>query len=87
MSELLSDVHLLSQCLVSVRLEPGLDWMNHRAFQRCCKQTEIALEGQGRLLIRPSGTEPVLRIMVESADSTTSKAHADLLIASLKSHA
>ena len=85
LSDMLSDVHLLSQCLVSVRLDPSLDWQTHRPFQLCCEQTQTALNGSGRLLIRPSGTEPVLRIMVESPDPQISQAHADALIAALNS--
>jgi len=49
-----------------------------------CKQAESALAGKGRLLIRPSGTEPLLRIMVESPDMQTSQHQAALLSDALK---
>ena len=78
-SSLLSDLSLMSQCLVNVKLQSGVDWKNHHAFQLACKQAESALAGQGRLLVRPSGTEPLLRIMVESPDMQTSQYHAALL--------
>lgn len=84
MADMLSGVEMMSQCLLNVRLEPGTDWKNHSAFQRCCKETESALSGRGRVLIRPSGTEPVLRIMVETPDRQTSQHHAELLSLSLK---
>ncbi len=84
MTALLSGVEMMAQCLVNVKLQADIDWKTHAVFQRTCKETEAALNGRGRILIRPSGTEPVLRIMVESPDMQTSQHHADLLIQSLK---
>ena len=83
-AQLLAGVQLLSQTLLNVKLASGLDWKNHAGFQACCRETEVALHGRGRLLIRPSGTEPVLRIMVEAADEATSMKYANQLCESLK---
>jgi len=83
-ADMLSELELMAQCLVNVKLQAGVDWKNHPAFQLACKQAESALAGKGRLLIRPSGTEPLLRIMVESPDMQTSQHHAELLSQSLK---
>ena len=83
-ADLLSELSLMAQCLVNVKLQPGVDWKNHQAFQIACKQAESALAGKGRLLIRPSGTEPLLRIMVESPDMQTSQHQAALLSDALK---
>ena len=84
MTEMLSGVDMMAQCLVNVKLQAGTDWKTHAAFLRSRQETEAALNGRGRILIRPSGTEPVLRIMVESPDMQTSQHHADLLSQSLK---
>ena len=84
LSQLLSRVQLLSQTLLNVRLAPDVDWKNHAAFQACCRETEIALKGQGRVLIRPSGTEPVLRIMVEATDEKISRKYAEQLCLALE---
>jgi phosphoglucosamine mutase len=83
-AQILSDVELFSQTLLSVKLDPELDWKNHAGFIACCHDAELALKGKGRLLIRPSGTEPVLRIMVEAMDSATSEALAHQLKSSLQ---
>jgi phosphoglucosamine mutase len=78
-SELLADVHLLPQRLLNVRLTSDLNWREHRDFQAALKQTEQRLGKNGRVLIRPSGTEPVLRIMVEAIDQLTADSNAQAL--------
>ncbi len=58
------------QCLVNVRLpRRGLDLAGHPRVQEACRGAEASLAGEGRVLLRPSGTEPVLRVMVEGADA------------------
>ncbi|MCH2240678.1 MAG: phosphoglucosamine mutase [Aquabacterium sp.] len=59
-------VQLMPQELVNVRLADGVDWRTHAGLQVQKQAAERALAGKGRVLIRPSGTEPVLRIMVEA---------------------
>ncbi len=75
----LSDLALLPQTLVNVRLSSGVDWQNHAGFQRAQAQVNQRLSGQGRMLIRPSGTEPLLRIMVEHADEALARESAQAL--------
>ena len=82
-AQMLSDVHMWSQTLLNVKLPPGLDWKNHPSFQACHEQAKASLGEKGRVLIRPSGTEPVLRIMVEAADEHTSQHFAHQLKLSL----
>ncbi|RMD79691.1 MAG: phosphoglucosamine mutase [Gammaproteobacteria bacterium] len=58
------------QCLVNVRLpRRGLDLAGHPRVDAACREAEARLAGEGRVLLRPSGTEPVLRVMVEGADA------------------
>ena len=64
----LAAVTLYPQTLVNVRLGAGVDWRAHDGFARARVAAERELDGSGRLLVRPSGTEPVLRIMVEHAE-------------------
>jgi phosphoglucosamine mutase len=78
-SELLKEVKLFPQSLLNVRLAPDVDWRAHQAFQTAIKQTEQRLGQNGRVLIRPSGTEPVLRIMVEAMDQSTAESSAQAL--------
>lgn len=66
---LTADLTLLPQTLVNKRIPAGYDWQNDEPFNRAVEQSKLALEGRGRVLIRPSGTEPLLRIMVEADDS------------------
>ena len=71
LAQCLSKVSLSSQCLVNVRLQANVDWQTHASFQTLKSDIETSLGPQGRVLIRPSGTEPVLRIMVEALDAST----------------
>lgn len=65
LGEQLQAVQLFSQTLLNVKLPPGLDWKSHAGFAQARAEAEHQINGSGRILIRPSGTEPVLRIMVE----------------------
>ena len=44
--------------------------MSHEPMQKAVADAEAQLQGRGRVLIRPSGTEPLLRVMVEADDKT-----------------
>lgn len=61
-----SDWQPYPQTLINVRLKGKQDWKT--ASQALLAQAEAALDGHGRVVLRPSGTEPVVRVMVE-ADS------------------
>ncbi len=56
---------LYPQVLINVRVPQDFDWAANAAIRRAQKDAERALDGRGRVLLRPSGTEPVLRVMVE----------------------
>ncbi len=68
-AELLRDVVLYPQTLVNVRLQPGQDWKRHAPLQAAIHAEEAQLGARGRILIRASGTEPLLRVMVEADDA------------------
>ncbi|NDU91915.1 MAG: phosphoglucosamine mutase, partial [Ferrovum sp.] len=77
-------VSLYPQTLLNVQLPPGLDWKTHPGFAQARAAAEGSLNGCGRVLIRPSGTEPVLRIMVEHADAQVGEQTARELADSLR---
>jgi phosphoglucosamine mutase len=65
LAELTADLVLYPQVLVNVKVARGFDWQSHPSIAKAQKEVEQALDGRGRVLLRPSGTEPVLRVMVE----------------------
>jgi len=72
-AELLSGLTLFPQTLLNVRLAPGADWRSNERLTRVRAQVEQELADQGRVLIRPSGTEPALRVMVEARDEVLAR--------------
>ena len=84
LSELLKGLRLFPQCLLNVRIKPGLDWAQHAALRQAQADVEHELAGAGRILIRASGTEPVLRIMVEAGDEALAQRCAQKIAASLE---
>lgn len=68
LGELCRDLALYPQELVNVRVVKGFDWQKEPAIVRAKGDAERALGANGRVLLRPSGTEPVLRVMVEGKD-------------------
>jgi phosphoglucosamine mutase len=68
MAQLLNGIELFPQTLINVRLTPGQDWKSNISLQATTKQVEAELGDNGRVLIRASGTEPLVRVMVEARD-------------------
>ncbi len=83
LSELLKGVDLYPQHMINVKVGPGIDWSSHAGLQQARAQVEHQLQGRGRVLIRPSGTEPVLRIMVEAPHMALAQESAQQLARSL----
>ncbi|MDP1885293.1 phosphoglucosamine mutase [Polaromonas sp.] len=77
LAQLLSDVTLFPQTLINVRLQPGQDWKSSAALADMSRTVETELGDSGRLLIRASGTEPLLRVMVEARDAAQALACAE----------
>jgi phosphoglucosamine mutase len=84
LSQLLEGVKLFPQTLVNVRLSAGQDWRQNRVLAEETQRIEGELGGQGRILIRASGTEPVLRVMVEARDPAQAKQSAERLAAAAR---
>ena len=66
---LLRDITLYPQTLVNVRLNPRQDWKHHAPLQDAIQAVEQELGDRGRVLIRASGTEPLVRVMVEADEA------------------
>jgi len=64
------------QCSASVEQALHEEVMRNRRVQETIKQLERSYRGKGRLLVRPSGTEPAIRIMTEHTDAKTAQADA-----------
>ena len=87
LAAMLADVTLFPQILLNVRLGSLADLASWPKNKRLADETlavEAELAGQGRVLIRASGTEPVLRVMVESRDARHGRALAERLAAAAK---
>ena len=69
LAELLADVTLFPQILLNVRLKPGQDWKASPRLAEVTQAVEAELGNTGRVLIRASGTEPLVRVMVEARDA------------------
>jgi len=79
LSELTADLVLLPQALVNAKVDRGFDWKSCTPLVEEVSAVERELSGAGRILIRPSGTEPVLRVMVEAAEAEIAEAMAHRL--------
>ena len=84
MAQLLADVVLFPQTLINVRLSPGQDWKSNNAMQAATKEVEAELGDAGRVLIRASGTEPLVRVMVEARSAGQAQASAQRIADTLK---
>jgi len=74
LAELLADVTLFPQILINVRLKAGQNWEASPHLTDTTRAVEAELGDTGRVLIRASGTEPLVRVMVEARDAAQAKA-------------
>ncbi|MEO8153441.1 MAG: phosphoglucosamine mutase [Rhizobacter sp.] len=79
LAELLAPVMLFPQVLINVKLKPGQDWKTTVGLAEAQTQAQRELGNNGRLLIRPSGTEPLVRVMVEARDAAQAQSCAERL--------
>ncbi|MFG6457904.1 phosphoglucosamine mutase [Roseateles sp. BYS96W] len=83
LAQQLAGVTLFPQTLINVRLQPGQDWKSSRRLAEVQAAVTAELAGKGRVLIRASGTEPLLRVMVEASDAGLAQRCAQRLVDAL----
>jgi phosphoglucosamine mutase len=84
LAQQLSEVTLFPQVLINVRLQPGQDWKGNSALAQAQREVSGELGNTGRVLIRPSGTEPLVRVMVEARDAAQAQTCAQRLANTLQ---
>lgn len=84
LAELLGALPLYPQTMINVRVAAGFDWQQQAAVKLAVAEAESRLGNRGRVLLRPSGTEPVLRVMVEAEDGAASRREAEGIAAVVK---
>ena len=84
LSQLCEDLHIFPQVLKNVRVHSKPEALNDPAVQAAVEAAAEALGDSGRILVRQSGTEPVIRVMVEAATEAACHHHVDAVIAVLR---
>ncbi|HEY5366503.1 MAG TPA: phosphoglucosamine mutase [Casimicrobiaceae bacterium] len=79
LAEATATLSLFPQHLINVPLRRGVDWRADGEVAKAERAAVSALGSTGRVLLRPSGTEPVLRVMVEARDAALAQSHAQSL--------
>jgi len=69
LAQLLEGVIVFPQVLINIRIKPGYDWKADQSLAKQIANVEDELKGIGRVLIRASGTEPLVRVMVETQNA------------------
>mgnify|MGYP003093113310 FL=1 len=86
LNELASAVKLFPQVLINVRFAGGANPLESEAVKAVAADVEKRLEGKGRILLRKSGTEPLIRVMVECEDGTLAKQCAEEIAETVKAN-
>ena len=68
LAQAVAELNLYPQVLLNVRVAKGRDYLGHHRIKEIVAAAEDALSENGRVLLRSSGTEPLLRVMVEGID-------------------
>ena len=86
LNELASAVKLFPQVLINVRFAGGTNPLESEAVKAVAADVEKRLEGKGRILLRKSGTEPLIRVMVECEDGVLAKQCAEEIAEAVKAN-
>lgn len=81
--EFFNGIDMFPQTMINVRVPSGTNWNNNAALVADKVKVEAELGKNGRVLIRASGTEPLIRVMVEARDAAVAKSMAERLAAHL----
>jgi phosphoglucosamine mutase len=84
LSDACADLVLYPQKLINVPMPAGFDWANNTGIRDAVKLAEKTLDGGGRVLLRPSGTEPLLRVMVEGRESAVVLGQAEAIAGAVR---
>lgn len=84
LAEFSQGMHKLPQVLVNVKFEKGTAPLEKQHVKQVISEVETELNGSGRVLIRKSGTEPLIRVMVEGQDETIVRQYAERIAAAVK---
>lgn len=87
LAELTADLVMYPQILMNVAVPRGFDWETVEGIRKAKSDAERSLDGRGRVLLRPSGTEPVLRVMVEGEPRDAIERAAQAIAAAVRSAA
>jgi len=84
LAQQLSEVTLFPQVLINVRLQSGQNWRSSNALAEAERTAITELGISGRVLIRPSGTEPLVRVMVEARNKAQAHTYASRIADALR---
>ena len=87
LAEAAADLHMYPQVLINVKVGKKADYTAHPGVKHAVETAEVMLDGKGRVLLRPSGTEPMLRVMVEGEDAVKVKLCAEKIAEAVKAAA
>jgi phosphoglucosamine mutase len=76
LEECCAELVIFPQTLINVRVPAGFDWTRNAAMVAEKEKVEAELGNSGRVLIRASGTEPLIRVMVEARDADAAQSMA-----------
>lgn len=80
LSELAAGMKTFPQCLINVRVTDKDAVKNNALVQQEIQRVEEAMAGEGRILVRPSGTEPLVRVMVEAKTDELCQQYANQIV-------
>jgi phosphoglucosamine mutase len=86
LNDLLNGVQIFPQVLINVKTKPDYNWQNDLNLNTAITKAEQSLVGKGRVLIRASGTEPVLRVMVEAYEANLAQQTAEAIAGQVNTH-
>jgi phosphoglucosamine mutase len=84
LAELISDLKVFPQTILNVRVREKVPFAQVREIQRAIEAAEGELNGNGRVVVRYSGTEPVARVMIEAESEEKMKTLANSISGAIK---